>query len=84
MLNLEQTAFEFDNFSYELGPTGKIRYSAPSGFNDDIVMAHALAVWSLQPLYKEPPLKFKPRLRSFYESKKREFTNDLEDADVFF
>jgi hypothetical protein len=30
--------------------TGKIRYSAPVGFHDDIVIANALAVWSLTPL----------------------------------
>ncbi|MDD5220004.1 MAG: terminase family protein [Candidatus Bipolaricaulis sp.] len=52
MLNLEESRFEFDNFSYEVGPTGKIRYGAPEGYHDDIVIAHALAVWSLQPLIK--------------------------------
>ena len=50
MLPLEETAFEFDNFSYEIGPTGKIRYQALEGFHDDIVISHALAVSELQPL----------------------------------
>ena len=50
----DQTAlFEYENFSYEIGPTGKIRYGAKEGFHDDIVMADALAVWSLQPIYQE-------------------------------
>jgi hypothetical protein len=61
MLNLEETSFEFDNFSYEVGPTGKIRYQAREGFHDDIVIAHALTIWLLQPLLvtqmpKEPTL----------------------------
>ena len=53
MLNREDTAFEFDNFSYtqavdSLGrPTGRITYGAPEGFFDDIVIAHGLAVWNL-------------------------------------
>jgi hypothetical protein len=50
MLPLQETAFEFDNYSYEIGPTGKIRYQAIEGFNDDIVISHALAVYKLQPL----------------------------------
>jgi hypothetical protein len=50
MLNIPETRLEFDNFSYEIGKSGKIRYGAPEGFNDDIVIAHALAVWALQPL----------------------------------
>ncbi len=54
MLPIEETATEFENFTYEIGPTGYIRYTAPQGFTDDIVMAHALAVSSLNRLgYKE-------------------------------
>jgi phage FluMu gp28-like protein len=53
MINMEETKFEFDNYSYEIGPTGKIRYGARLGFHDDIVMSHALAVWALQPKYVE-------------------------------
>jgi hypothetical protein len=52
MLPIEETTFEFDNFAYELLPGGKLKYSAPDGYNDDIVMAHALAVSSLQPIIK--------------------------------
>lgn len=53
ILPIEETLTEFDNFNYEIGETGKIRYGAPTGFHDDIVISHALAVSSLQPLYKE-------------------------------
>jgi hypothetical protein len=52
MLPIEETAFEFDNFAYEILPGGKLKYSAPNGYNDDIVMSHALAVSSLQPIFK--------------------------------
>lgn len=50
MLDLPETSFEFDNFSYEITQTGRIRYQAREGFHDDIVIAHALAIWSLQPI----------------------------------
>lgn len=53
MLPVSETLTEFDNFSYELGPTGKVRYGAPDGFHDDIVIAHALAVHGLNPLFRE-------------------------------
>lgn len=54
MLRINETLLEFDNFSYQIGVTGHITYGAPEGYNDDIVIAHALAVWSLQPVIKEP------------------------------
>ena len=53
LLPLHETLEEFDNFSYEIGPTGKIRYQAREGFHDDIVISHALAVNGLQPIVKE-------------------------------
>lgn len=51
--------FEYENFSYEIGPTGKIRYGARSNLHDDIVMADALAVWHLNPVYM-PELAVEP------------------------
>jgi hypothetical protein len=54
LLPLTETMFEFDNFTYEIGPTGKVRYQAIEGFHDDIVISHALAVSSLQPVYTPP------------------------------
>ena len=68
---MEETLLEFDNFNYEVGETGKIRYGAPQGFNDDIVISHALAVWSLQPLYKEQIEKPKTRVQIAYERAKQ-------------
>lgn len=50
MLNLEETINEFTSFTYDITSTGKVRYEAPVGFHDDIVIAHALAIWSLQPV----------------------------------
>ena len=50
LLNQEDVLFEYDNFSYEIGPTGKIRYGAREGYHDDIVIADALAVYSLYPV----------------------------------
>jgi hypothetical protein len=54
LLNLEEQLRELTNFTYDISSSGKIMYSAPAGFHDDIVIADALAVWSLQPLIKEP------------------------------
>ena len=36
---------EFEAFDYERLPSGLLRYSAPSGFHDDIVIASCLATW---------------------------------------
>ena len=36
---------EMKRYEYEIGPTGQISYSAPSGYHDDCVIALALAVW---------------------------------------
>ena len=73
ILNIEETLNEFDNFNYEIGESGKIKYGAPQGFNDDIVIAHALAVWSLQPLYKEVMVKPKTRIELMHEKAKANY-----------
>lgn len=52
LLPIDQTFLEFDNFSYEIGPTGKIRYQARQGFHDDVVISHALAVSELHVIPK--------------------------------
>mgnify|MGYP001570234074 CR=1 FL=1 len=79
ILPIEESITEFENFSYEIGPTGKIRYTAPEGFNDDIVIAHALAVWSLQPLYREVIKKPKTRVEIAYEKAKEKQKGGLID-----
>ncbi len=59
LLPQKEALFEYENFSYEMGPTGKIRYGARQGYHDDIVLADSLAVWHLNPVFipeftKEP------------------------------
>ena len=39
---------EMKRYEYEIGPTGQVSYSAPSGYHDDCVMALALAVWGVK------------------------------------
>ncbi len=39
---------ELEQFSYEILPSGKIRYSAPAGKHDDEVMSLGLAMWPLK------------------------------------
>jgi hypothetical protein len=73
MLNLTDTKFEFDNFGFQVGPTGRIRYGAPNGYHDDIVIATALAVWSLQPLYVERRVKVKSPIQKYREQVERKY-----------
>lgn len=81
MLRIPESIQEFNSFTYDISTSGKIRYSAPQGFHDDIVMAHALAVWSLQPLYISPKPVEKTVLQKHYESISRPFSeNELEEV----
>jgi hypothetical protein len=72
MLNLQETINELNSFTYDISEkTGRVFYNAPVGFHDDIVIAHALAIWSLQPLIvfrEEPELSIIQR--DLYEKKK--------------
>lgn len=53
ILNLEETLNEFNSFTYDYSEkTGRVMYSAPQGFHDDIVFSHALAIWGLSPIIK--------------------------------
>lgn len=47
MLENEDSIREFNNFTYDISSTGKVRYNAPQGFHDDIVCSIGLAVWNL-------------------------------------
>ena len=58
MLNIPETLAEFNSFTYDITNSGRISYNAPAGFHDDIVIAHALAVWQLTPLY--PSIQTQP------------------------
>jgi len=52
ILRIPETLAEFENFTYDISSSGRIRYNAPAGFHDDIVIAHALAIHSLNPTIK--------------------------------
>lgn len=57
---------ELSSFGYEMTESGRWRYSAPSGKNDDCVISLALAVWGLQTPEKENEnfLNFRKKKRS--------------------
>lgn len=57
MLNLPETITEFNSFTYDISAHGRIMYQAPPGFHDDIVIAHALAIWGLQPPVHRVPVQ---------------------------
>jgi phage FluMu gp28-like protein len=80
ILNIPETITEFESFTYDISSTGKVRYNAPQGFNDDIVMAHALAVWSLQPLVTRRLTKPKTRIQTFYEQQLTRYEEQDEEA----
>lgn len=81
ILNMPDTLFEFDNFSYEMSSTGKITYGARDGFHDDIVMAHALAVWGLQaPVIAEKRPQV-PLIRQEYQSRIKANYGTDDDSD---
>lgn len=79
LLPIEETIHELDSFSYEIGPTGKLRYSAPAGLHDDIVLAHALAVWDLNPTYTVAPVKIQTPIQVALQKAKNDFVNTVED-----
>jgi phage FluMu gp28-like protein len=79
ILNIEDTIREFNNFTYDISSTGKVMYNAPQGFNDDIVIAHALGVWSLYPIRPEVKAKPKTRIKAFYE---RQLTRYEDEGDI--
>ena len=68
LLNIPETVTELTNFTYDISETtDRVRYEAPVGFHDDIVIAHALAVWRL--IHKEKEVVEKPKtlIRLSYE-----------------
>ena len=79
ILPRKETLFEFDNFSYSVGITGRIRYGAPEGYHDDIVIAHALAVSSLNPITREEVIVPKTALQKAYEQQKENYSEDSEE-----
>ena len=67
MIDIPDTISEFRSFTYDISTTGKLIYSAPQGFNDDIVMANCLAVWGLKPLIQAERVKEKTRIQEALE-----------------
>lgn len=56
MLKDDETINELNSFTYDISDkTGRVFYGAPVGFHDDIVIAHALAVWGMQPVTHVTP-----------------------------
>jgi len=44
MIKIPESVQEFKSFTYDVSPTGLLRYNAPVGLHDDIIMAHGLAI----------------------------------------
>lgn len=80
MLNIEETLVEFDNFAYELSPRGIVYYNAPTGFHDDIVIAHCLAVQGLYPITKDEKPKERTKIQEYYSKIKSGSNEDEEGA----
>lgn len=82
MLPIDETLQEFNNFTYDVSSTGKIRYEAPSGFHDDIVISHALACWLLIPASREVSEKpLNPLQRKFQDSVNRFYEGENYDQE---
>lgn len=81
MLNIDETIRELTIFTYDFSEkTDRVFYGAPSGFHDDIVIAHALACWSLQPVIKQILIKEPSLIHSDYLQKMAAFDNNSEDG----
>lgn len=79
MINIPETIGELTNFTYDVSEvTNRIRYEAPVGFHDDIVIAHALAVWRLILKFKEVTEKPKSMIRISYEKKLQDSQQEIE------
>lgn len=68
MIDIAESKNEFTNFTYDVSSTGKIRYNAPVGFHDDIVISNCLAVWGLNPLIIEEKMQNKTPLQEYYDN----------------
>lgn len=78
MIPMEETIFELDNFSYEIGPTGYIRYNAPPGLHDDIVIAHALAISALSPVYQKKQQGEPTRVQQEFQRRLHNYENTID------
>ena len=81
MLPIHETIVELGNFTYDVSETtDRIRYEAPVGFHDDIVIAHALAIWRLNIKEKVLQVIPKTKIRLSYERQlnQREYDQGVE------
>lgn len=73
ILPIQETKVELGNFTYDISETtDRIRYEAPVGFHDDIVIAHALAIWRLNIKEKVLQVIPKTKIRLSYERQLQE------------
>jgi len=78
ILPIEETKRELTNFTYDISEvTDRVRYEAPQGFHDDIIIAHALAVWRLIIKEKEAMEKPKTLIRLSYEEALKTQTQEI-------
>jgi hypothetical protein len=75
--NDPQIIDEISAFTYELTPQGNIKYGAPEGFHDDIVMAMALAVSQMSE--KTLPKQTQPKYQFDWQIEEKPFTLDPYD-----
>lgn len=80
LLYNEDAVLEYDNFSYEIGQFGKIRYGARPGYHDDVVIADALAVWSLQPLFREAKAEEMTLVQQHYQKQLENMREGYDDT----
>ncbi len=79
MLQLDETIQELSIFTYDFSEkTDRVYYGAPPGFHDDVVIAHALACWGMQPLIKKAVVKETSAIQRDFAAKAQSFDNDQE------
>ncbi len=80
ILPIPESITELNSFTYEISSSGKVRYEAPPGMHDDIVIALSLGAWDLQPLIIPPPVVEKTPIQQHYEYALKPKWNDLEEV----
>ena len=76
LLKTEDALLEYDNYAYEILPSGRLRYGAPIGYHDDIVTADALMAWGLHDLYITKTDAPQTRLQAFRKIKESSYAEE--------